>query len=1411
MLTPALRITTSAHLVGLPFPRAARTATLATHSPVRNVDRPRHRTIPLPARHLPPTATSHSDPPPSSSPPEPRKRGLENPLSRVFLKSFRSAIVVGDFPRAVDMFPQIAENPEASKRLRPEDVSSLILLSTRTPSGRRHTSALVAEADRLGLEWDVEEANKVAEACSKVGETAIARRVLERVREKGLKVMPHSLLNLVERMLFEKDIAGAWGFICDARRNGEKPGREEYVRLMRAVALKDATGGGPEPFSILNIAEAMHEDGILLDAAARELILEGCFKRSKFHLALIFWDYLIATGELVPTAADYEAMCERFIRAEAVEFAEKLIGGMKAAGFEVPMEFLNRLSLASARLDEIPDDDSTLDISEDRVEYVLDRIEAKVRGVQLNLALLGISGMITALTDASRLADARRIFRAATALRNPGSKGVVPYTVGFKLCERSLQAGHLRGAIGVFREMMACGYDPGTRLIFPLVKALAPNPELKEDLREILTATATPRLTINEPAWNWIGDIFATVDGQLGASVVGAITSAPPSSHALNTLVQARIAADDHLGAAAWYKLFAPRLIETKTDYPHPVTYNQIFSARSTNWPQGFLLSCLQDLLVMKKSNPITGLERTLALAIEAMFENRDANGAWLAYTEMKASNSDLTLPQLGRLVATLCRADMSMRAKQVIADAGPDADATMHAELALLFARRNDRPALSRALADLTALTGEPPDSDMLARVVTTSVKLEEDPELGKEVVESMLEAGVVVPSAAYRRVLRALASVGDVAALSRFLLRLAADGIHLGSWMGNLVVEAYVRAGRWKDALAYIRDARPGSKSHSGLPDVNGFNILLKGMLKAGAADDAPKLHALMRLHRVTPNIPFMTTSLMGCRTSNEIEEIRSKVMRMRDVEVDPKPKIWLSQLAAAYSRLHYPRKTEAVFRYMRSNGIPMQAQDWRIILMTWRRVFHYGKCRQRFAQMVARGDTPDVGHFEEMMRAALDLPEPADRRREVNRWVAHIDALGPETRRRRTWMLLVRSAVLDADVTRATELVSSMTMAGYPADSEAVEWLVRASDAVFDADGAVSIFRASASQGIPLSRHAFVAVLHALANAGYPERVEAWADTMRAAGHQPEPDATRMIIAARLAAGDLKTADRAAARYPIDPVSAHMVADRFTAAENPVRAIVALARIPANEVDAVTVTIAMWACSRAKWVEAALALWHWSRGTLPVEPLDSLAPGMNCITALISRPRPSRSLVSSASAAVLLDTLGRAAEGAYNPSAYVPALQAAWGDINLHKFAPIGISDPPSPGPGPAAPRDITIVRTPAIARYEPPPWVVWPPENVYNSYAEALIRAGAHDAAVEAFLSMGTYGEAKPSAKTVRTVVGGLQRRGDTRRVKIVRNAIDARWSSLSEVAADVAHRQKVRDERVLSGFLITSLL
>ncbi|RKO87684.1 hypothetical protein BDK51DRAFT_31275 [Blyttiomyces helicus] len=328
---------------------------------------------------------------------------------------------------------------------------------------------------------------------------------------------------------------------------------------------------------------------------------------------------------------------------------------------------------------------------------------------------------------------------------------------------------------------------------------------------------------------------------------------------------------------------------------------------------------------------------------------------------------------------------------------------------------------------------------------------------------------------------------------------------------------------------------------------------------------------------------------------------------------IDTDPVNPIWLRQLASAYSHTEFPRECEAVLRHLVSIGTPMDARDCLTILITWRKVYYKESCT-RFDEMLDSGGVPDESHYEEMM-------------------------------------------LQDEDVPRGDELVSSMVSAGFPVDSETVEWLVRARDAVRNGDGAESIFEAWDSKGITLSVRVFYSVWNALANAGYPERVQAWADKMLARGYNPEPRLSSMLVRARIKADDLETADRATAKLPIDPDSALKVARRFIALVNPARALIALARIPPSDVSNETVAIAMWVCSRAIWPEAARQL---------KRPTPN-APGVKYITALTSRPRlPLSALVSSASAAPLLDVHGFHTDRSKTPSKIVPAMHVAWQSI-------------------------------------------------------------------------------------------------------------------------------------------------
>ncbi|RKO84701.1 hypothetical protein BDK51DRAFT_34339, partial [Blyttiomyces helicus] len=381
--------------------------------------------------------------------------------------------------------------------------------------------------------------------------------------------------------------------------------------------------------------------------------------------------------------------------------------------------------------------------------------------------------------------------------------------------------------------------------------------------------------------------IFAGVDGRMGAAVLGAIPPPPLSPDILHELVRARIDADDFRGAEAWYKLLAPDLIATST-YPDPATYYEIFTVgkdrivRQTNASPGFLFSCLQDLMAMYQSNAITAGELRIIphMALEALIHNDDTNGAWFAFTLMRANKLTLTVGQYGRLVRLLCHGSMRARALQVIDDAGPAADSTTYGYLAFHYACHEDPRAFCRTLADIAALTGGSLSSVIISRIAKTSSNPGANSELVQGVVhdmiEYMVETGFVVQETAFNSILKALAVLKEQAAAFRWSQ--AADRICPRILTGNAAVQMHVYSREFEKALEYIRGIPPGSENEM-MPDLKGFTILLGGMLRSGTIDKAQEVYTLMNLHGVSPDIWFMTVSLIGCRTLDEINKVRAE----------------------------------------------------------------------------------------------------------------------------------------------------------------------------------------------------------------------------------------------------------------------------------------------------------------------------------------------------------------------------------------------------------------------------------------------------------------------------------------------------------------------------------------------------
>ncbi|KAJ3154846.1 hypothetical protein HDU86_004546 [Geranomyces michiganensis] len=999
-----------------------------------------------------------------------------------------------------------------------------------------------------------------------------------------------------------------------------------------------------------------------------------------------------------------------------------------------------------------------------------------------------LNKVVDRLCRDGRLEGAHRCWLAVRTIVEDGRKSwnkarLLWYPSIAALIAGHLHVGNIDAAMQVYQVAIKDGFSFEEPLLLTMAHIL--HSEARSADLEWLLADAVEKRTISErTSWKSVVTLLKDFDGTMACRIIKGVitrTAVKPTARDAGVLIMASFAVMDGTAVDLLARLFISNSVALESRL-----LRNLFASRRMSWPPGAVKHLLDYAIQRAHHSGLPLEERTAAYALESLVAGDDALGAQLAFKYMTDQGMLVTRAQRGRLMDLLCRKGLADDAAEIPSagtrDVGDGPDSGMLQSLAILHARQG-------RLEQLDAMLDKLPDAAAAhAKSILEAIR-NGHPETGLHALQRMLEQNIPVHSYTYVSMIAELAHRGEVAIVTDVVCSLVAAGIVPDIFVHNLVIKAYVRAGRTREALALLAQPGLGLFGAAGLslkPDAWAWNTIVAGLARERDWDSLALAKDMM--HREGFNSDLATcTSLLHCaRTVEDVQALEAEVETM-GVVCDTK---WFKTLGTVYARLKMPRHCEEAVKKCTEVGI----WQWNLILNSWMSVGEYWTCVRIYDDMIRHGGggggmQPDLVTFNTLISAALHSPQLADVSTQVDRWLAEMARRGLTPSARTHTLLLSRAAAardpdlaarhFDAIVLAQAQPTEQAFVSLFLASSEhgnLLQWAKEIVDTLMP------------SHRVRPTRLIHRAIVFALARAKQVEDVQSWIEKMAGSGFDPH-DAIlhHALVQAHIASDNLVAAEAAVARYaatrtrmhslapnperqkisipasvsadsmPEDLFPYHMLADAYCEAEKPPNvALRVLQRIEVTAADGVTLGIAMKVLLKAKCHSAATALWEWA-----VEGRRSTRDDADneLVTYWTASAPPMRRLVSEAFICSYIDSTGMAVHAGKKTTGTSTNRNATtWHkdpNAELHalwtRILSLG-------GNG----------INPRVERF-----ASFPTENMCNSHIEALMRCGELGGGIKILSRMdgGWRNEdmalaARPTPKTIMTVVRPLLQGGQT---------------------------------------------
>ncbi|KNC99915.1 pentatricopeptide repeat domain-containing protein [Spizellomyces punctatus DAOM BR117] len=1138
-------------------------------------------------------------------------------------------------------------------------------------------------------------------------------------------------------------------------------------------------------------------------AATYSPILGAYARMADIHGLQEVWDRMRSSG-IKPDVACYNALIQGYMRAGLVSEAIDTLHIMDSAGLSptaITLRLRVEVALAGKQFDEVVD--LVAAICRDEVTDAFKAIDVAVDGLCRDM----------------RFTDAARCWLAAhevslRAKESFGARRLIKYPTTAGLVAGLLGCGDLMSALKIYRTSVLEGMSFQEDIVVQMAKGLNQISDKIADFEWVLDDAVSKRITPEHAAWRFVFNILREFDGTLGSKLVGkVIGQAPrlPTAEGAAKLLMYAYARRDAVSFSSWYDVLTAHGVVISL-----TVYQAIFGSHQMKWPLGFLNRCLDDVARFPGKTDETQrlLQKVFAIALECMTSAQDGAGVWKAYTHLKERDPCIPIAQRGRVISALCSAGMQMEAEQVLLDAGDKVDAGMYESLAILYARQGLPEKAESACFRIIEL-GRANCYTAMSRAIIEAIKFGHM-ETGFLLLDRTMKMGIELSESFYVDLMTELAKRGEFASVLDLVCRIVAAGVVPDVIVQNLVVKAYVEAGKPQDALSVLDQLGSVLEANT-KPDTWAYNDLIAGLGKKGDVKGAKLALTSMAKAGLKPDLVTYTALLATCESIGDVEKLKQE-MEKEGIDTDV---VWRRTVARTYAKLGEPEKCEGVIR---KGNQTMDTLDWNIILAGWKEVGEYWRCCQKYEEMEVEGKTtPDAVTFNTLLSSSLKSQQVPFPDREVDRWMASFSShkLTPTAH---THNLLIEHAAMAGDAKLAQKRWKNMLAVGLKPTEATFINLIAAFGKADDEPALMQVLnetlRSSDLRPSMLFHHS---VMKVFASSGKVDQARKWMDRMTVDGMDPDQVTWRHLVAAYITADDLSGAEKAMieatlsvkknrpsqslkrpmsrastaisplmARLPNSPDTQllHMLANAHCMKGNHLAAMSFLSRIAAPKVDDVTVGTAMKICLKAEWVEEAGILWDWAtKGT------EWVGPKVGFLTRR-PRTRSADELVNEATVCCFIDLAGNVAgKGKWSGD-------RALGVVNVRNVWKEVLSMRDTQGERNAVEGEASTLESTPVenssekSALQPWRWKHWPTENMCNSYIEALMRCGDLFGSVKVFTLMDRQGyPARPTPKTIRTIMEKLMKANAPHLVSKVQTTVKTRWPDLEPVVNELLERGK----------------
>ncbi|TPX66201.1 hypothetical protein SpCBS45565_g04655 [Spizellomyces sp. 'palustris'] len=1138
-------------------------------------------------------------------------------------------------------------------------------------------------------------------------------------------------------------------------------------------------------------------------AATYSPILGAYARMADIHGLQEVWDKMRSSG-IKPDVACYNALIQGYMRAGLVPEAIDALHVMDSAGLSptaITLRLRVEVALAGKQFDEAVD--LVAAICRDEVTDAFKAIDVAVDGLCRDM----------------RFTDAARCWLAAhevslRAKESFGARRLIKYPTTARLVAGLLGCGDLTPALNIYRTLVLEGMSFQEDIVLLMAKSLNQSSDKAADVEWVLDDAVSKRITPEHAAWRSVFNILREFDGTLGSKVVGrVIGQAPrlPTAEGAAKLLMYAYARRDAVSFSSWYDVLTVHGVGISL-----TVYQAIFGSHQMKWPSGFLSRCLDDVarLPAKTEETQRLLQKVFAIALERMISAQDGAGVWKAYTHLKESDPCIPIAQRGRVIRELCSAGMQVEAEQALLDAGDKVDAGMYESLTILYARQGLPEKAESACFRIIEL-GRPNCYTAMSRAIIEAIKFGHF-ETGFLLLDGTMKLGMDLSESFYVDFMTELAKRGEFTSVLDLVCRIVAAGVVPDVIVQNLVVKAYVEAGKAQDALSVLDQLGSVLEANTG-PDTWAYNDLIAGLGKKGDVKGAKLALTSMAKAGLKPDLVTYTALLATCESMGDVENLKQE-MEKEGIDTDI---IWRRALARTYAKLGEPEKCEYVIR---EGNQTMDALDWNVILAGWKEVGEYWRCCQKYEEMRVEGKRmPDAVTFNTLLASSLKSQQVPFPDREIDRWMANFSS-HKITPTAHTHNLLLEHAAMVGDAKLAQKRWKNLLAAGLKPTEAPFINLIAAFGKANDEPALMQVLNETLpSSGLKPSMLFHHSVMKVFASSGNVAQARKWMERMKVDGTDPDQVTWRHLVAAYIAADDLNGAEmsmieatvslqnrrpspslkrptsRAStaisplmARLPNSPDThlLHMLANAYCMKGNHLAAMSFLSRIAAPKVDDVTVGTAMKICLKAEWVEEAGILWDWAtKGT------EWVGPKVGFLTRR-PRTRGADELINEATVCCFIDLAGNvASKGKWSGN-------RALGVVNVRNVWKEVLSMRDTQGERNAVNEASTLESTPVRnstatkSALQPWRWKHWPTENMCNSYMEALMRCGDLFGSVKVFTLMEmTVYPARPTPKTIRTIMETIMKANAPHLVSKVQTTVKSRWPDLAPLVKELLERGK----------------